>query len=73
MNNPFQLTPEEIAELEKLLDMSEYTGYGEDFGYFYGDEPPPIPGCKHDWREDRFFSSNVYYTCKKCNVKKEDL
>lgn len=31
-NNPFHLTPEEIAELEKLLEVTD-TSYGNDFNY----------------------------------------
>ena len=70
--NPFYLTPEEIAELEKLMDIKD-SDYGMDFGFWDGTDSPATTRCFHDWKEDKYFSANVYYTCKHCGQKKEEL
>ena len=30
------------------------------------------PTCRHEWKKDMFFSAQVYYTCKHCNIPKEN-
>jgi hypothetical protein len=38
--------------------------------------PPPVPNagyCRHEWREDSFFTKAVYKTCKKCGARYEDV
>jgi len=67
------LTPKEIAELEKMLDELEMPDYISDWGVDWDCEVPPVINCYHEWRKDSFFSANIYETCKKCGAKKEEL
>lgn len=53
--------------------------YGwNDWQWDYDWEPPndkielDDSKCKHEWKEDKWFTSRVYVTCKKCGARQED-
>jgi len=60
--------------------MSNYNknyGWNNDWQWDYEwDNPPELPElekkCKHEWREDKWFTSRVFVTCKKCGAKQEE-
>jgi len=77
--NPFYLTPEEIAELDALLESIEPQygydlSYDDDFGYYDSTAQynSPKDVCKHEWLDDVWFTSQVFSHCKHCKKKKED-
>ena len=74
------MTEEELKEWRKqsesFYDKHKKTAinYGSWWDYEYGyDEPKKEEsGCKHEWKDDTWFSAKVITYCSKCGLTKEE-
>ena len=80
MKQPIVMTEEELQawrkESESFYDKHKKTAimYGQWWDYEYGyDEPKEDDKCKHEWKEDKWFTKQVFITCVKCGAKKEEV
>lgn len=68
------------------FELASQVGIRKTTNWYYGTKdfvhandfssPPPVIHkyhCFHEWREDKWFTSKVFKTCKKCGTKFEDM